>query len=138
MITINLLAVLGAAIAAMIIGMIWYSPSVFGKKLMLYVGQTAESMAVSGAKKSMAKNYAINFLGSLVTAYVLAYFIKLLGVTDATGALILTLWVWLGFIATAALGSVLWENKPWGYYFLNTVYRLVSLYAMSLILTFWI
>ena len=72
MITINLLAVLGAAIAAMIIGMIWYSPSVFGKKLMLYVGQTAESMAVSGAKKSMAKNYAINFLGSLVTAYVLA------------------------------------------------------------------
>ncbi len=134
MVYVNYLSVLLAALAAMIVGYIWYGP-LFGKKWMAYIGGQEDTEKET--PHSMAKSYAINYIASAVMAFVLAYFIKILGVTDFAGALIISIWVWVGFIATtSSLASVIWEKKPWGYYFLNAFYYLFSILAMSLILTF--
>jgi len=128
---INLLAVFLAALASMIIGAFWYSQMAFGKSWMKLSGFSEKDMKKS-KQKGMAKSYFIAFVGSLLMAYVLAIFVANLSLQEAmqTG-----FWIWLGFIAVASLGTVLWECKSWGLYLINTVYYLVSMEVMILILT---
>ena len=52
------------------------------------------------------------------------------------GAIVAAL-IWIGFMATKALGGVLWEEKSWKLYFLNVSYDLVSLVAMGVIIGAW-
>ena len=132
---VNYVTVLGAAIASILIGIAWYSHMGFGNKWKKYMGWVPGSE--EDMKKGMAKRYTINLVANFVMAFVLAYFIKILGVTTVSGAIILTLWLWLGFILPTAIGEVLWAKKPWGLYFINVFYSLISIYVMALILTFW-
>jgi hypothetical protein len=106
---INYLIVAVAAVANMVLGMIWYSQQLFGKQWMHLMGISREQMQ-EGKKKGMGRSYAVALISSLVMAYVLAMFINLLGVVDASGAWKLAFWIWLGFLATTMLGSVLWEQ----------------------------
>jgi hypothetical protein len=133
---INYLIVAVAAVANMVLGMIWYSQQLFGKQWMHLMGISREQMQ-EGKKKGMGRSYAVALISSLVMAYVLAMFINLLGVVDASGAWKLAFWIWLGFLATTMLGSVLWERRPIKLYVINTVYYLVSLGIMGSILVWW-
>ncbi len=133
---VNYLAVLIAGIASMVIGGLWYSPILFGKQWMALMGITPEKIAESKGK-GMAKLYAMNFVAALLMACVLARFAGLLGVSNASSALQLGFWVWIGFIATVMIGSVLWESKPWKLYFINVSYQLVNLLVTVLIVGLW-
>lgn len=135
-VSINYLAVLVAAIASMVIGGVWYSPMVFGKLWMKLSGLDEKALE-EGKKKGMAKMYAVAFLGTLVMSYVLAHFVDYAGATDLVSGLQLGFWVWLGFIATVLLGSVLWEGKSVKLYLLNNAHYVVSLLVMSVILAMW-
>ena len=70
-------------------------------------------------------------------AYVLAHFAGIWNAADIMGAFNLAFWIWLGFIATVGLGSILWEGKTFQLYAINTGYYLASLFLMALILVFW-
>lgn len=132
-ITVNYLAVLSAAVAAMIVGALWYSPLLFGRLWMQLSGITEEKLKELKAK-GMGKSYALMFLCTLIMAFVLAHFAKVWNVKDAMSALQLAFWVWLGFIATVMFNSVLWEGKSVKLYTLNVAHEFVSIAVMSLIL----
>ena len=133
-VNINLLAVLVAAIASIVLGFLWYGP-LFGKVWMQLMGMDKKKMG-KDMKKQMTKSYIIMVISTLVTSFILAHFVKYLG-TSLAEALQTTFWIWLGFIATVQLGIVLWEGKPWKLYFINTSYWLVNLSVMSIILAVW-
>jgi len=78
-ITVNIIAVIVAAVAAMVIAFIWYSPSAFGNKWMKLSG-IDKRKAAAMKKKGMGKTMLVGFIAALVMAYVLAVFI------EATGA----------------------------------------------------
>ena len=99
------------------------------------MGITMESM--KDKKDGMAARYLINFIGALVMAYILAHIVKFAGAMDLWGGLQVGLWIWLGFIATVALGSILWEGKSVRLYLINVLYYLVQLSAMGAILAVW-
>ena len=132
---INYIAVFAGAIASMAIGFLWYGPF-FGKQWIALSKITKEQME-AGKAKGMSKSYAIGFLGSLVTSYVLAHFVPYRGAIGISGGLQAGFWIWLGFVATVALGSVLWEGKSWRLYCLNMSYQLVNLLVMGAILSVW-
>ena len=88
-------------------------------------------------KAKAKKSYAINFIATLVMVYVLAHFVDYAGATTIAGGVQAAFWVWLGFVATVQLGSVLWESKPWQLYFINVSYHLVTLLIMGVILAVW-
>lgn len=132
----NYLIIILAGVANMVLGMIWYSQQLFGKQWMHLMGMTREHM-MEAKKKGMGRLYAVQFIASVVMAYVLAMFINMLGVVDASGAWKLAFWIWLGFLATTMLGSILWERRPIKLYVINTVYYLVSLGIMGTILVWW-
>ncbi len=129
---VSFLGILLAAIASMIVGMIWYSPLLFVKPWMRFSG-----IKKSGKQKGMAFSYIVMFIGTFVTAYVLAQVISFTGAFSFSEGMMIGFGVWLGFIAPTMLGIVLWESKPWALYFINAGYYLVSLLIAGLILVRW-
>jgi len=128
---INLVAVLLAAVAGMVVGGIWYGP-LFGKQWMKLSGMT--KAILRRMKISPTQGYFMGFVGALVQAYVLAYFLMLLSITELTEALKVAFWLWLGFIAVLQFGSVTWEGKPVKLFLLHTVASLISLGVMAAVI----
>ena len=139
MVPVNYLAVFFAAVLSMALGYAWYGP-LFGKPWMKLMGITKESM--KGMKGSdMQKLYGMQFVGSLVMAFVLSHVLvfasKYLGESGVSAGLQTGFWNWLGFVAPVTLGSVLWEGKSWKLWLLNNGYYLVTLMAMGTVLAVW-
>src|SRR5258708_3952514 len=97
--TINLIPVILAALVNMVIGMLWYSPYLFGKYWMKVQGKTKEDMNSSGA----GIMYVLNTITSLVFAYVLAHIIKFANLNTMVLGAEAGFWVWLGFVVTTVL-----------------------------------
>ena len=139
---VNYLAVLVAAIAAYVVGFLWYGP-VFGKKWMALMG-LSEKDKEKAKQKGMAKAYVATFVSMLVMAYVLGslmgpvltLFAAYTGLGALTGA-VGGAFVWLGFFATTMLGKVFWEGKSWTLYVLDAGHYLVTLVVMGAILGAW-
>lgn len=135
---VNIISVFVAALAAFFIGFMWHGP-VLGKQWMKLMKMTTADME-AGKKEMEGKMpfYMITaFLQQVVTAYVMAMFAIVFGVSDVATAVILGFLVWLGFIATTLLNGVLWEKRTMSLYLFNIAYHLVSLVVISLIVSLW-
>ena len=124
--------ILAAGVASVLIGWVWYHPSIFGGSWMRMGGMTPE-MAERG-KKWMPLYALVALLASMLVAYVMNYFGIAWGVYDWIGAIELGFWCWIGFTAPPMLGMVLWEQKPIRYYLIVSLYWLVSFIVMAIIL----
>lgn len=138
-VVINYWAVLAAAAAAIVLGSLWYGP-LFGKQWMRIVGISMGEMTPA-VRRSMIRSYAILTVSILVLAFVLAHLVAIaFDVVDMEGifaGVTVAIWLWLGFIVPVTLGPILWENRPWKYWFITAGYYLVSLALMSAILAVW-
>lgn len=132
MFEVNYIAVLVAGIASLVLGMIWYAPKVFGGAWMRMSNITPEM--VERGKRKMPLMAFTALVAGVIMAYVLSFFAIAWGVFDVVGAVELSFWTWLGFMAPVLLGSVLWEQRPVKLYVLNAGYWLVSLIVMAQIL----
>lgn len=132
---INYVAIVGTAVASMVLGFVWYGP-LFGKAWMKLAGFTEKQMAAA-KKQSMAASYLTAFFGALVTAFVLSYFVDFADATTLAAGAVIGFWAWLGFVATVSAGSVLWEGKPVNLWILNNAYNLINLALMGAILAAW-
>ena len=101
MANINLWAVLVAALAYMVIGMLWYSPLLFGNKWLALMNKTPKE--VKKMRKSAGKAYLFSVLIALVTSYVLAQFLSFLGAGTFLNGFLVAFWLWLGFVVTLQL-----------------------------------
>ncbi len=129
---VNYLAVLVAAIASMVVGSLWYSPLLFGKVWMHLAG-----MHEHDAKKGMGQAMMLQFIASLVTAYVLAHFMFYTNANMIVDGLQGAFWIWLGFVATSMMGDAIFAKKPWKLYFINSFHYLASLLVMGAIIAAW-
>jgi hypothetical protein len=135
---LNLLAILVAAIAAMVVGFIWYSPLLFAKpwtREMGYDPDDKESM--DKMKKSAGPAYMGSTFASLVMAFTLALFFEALHTQDLHHGLAITFHAWLGFVAMVQLTDALFTKKSMKLFAINTGYQLVSMLAMGVILILW-
>lgn len=138
-VSVNYLAVLVCGIVSMALGMLWYSPKgLFGKQWMQLMGfDKLNKQQLAKMQQEGKKSMAIGFVSVLVMAYVLSRVIGAMGATTWMAGVQAAFWVWLGFIATVMLGSVLWEQKPWKLYWINSLHYLVTLVVMGAILAVW-
>lgn len=135
---IRLLPVLVAAIATMVIGFLWYSPLLFARPWMVAMGYDPNDKArMDEMRKSAGKSYAIAFVASLVSAFVLAKIIDLTTVNRVLYGMKVGFAMWLGFVTTVQLTAKLFENKPIKLYLINTGYQLVCYLAMGAIIARW-
>lgn len=134
MLKMNYLAVVIAAVAAFVVGAVWYSPFLFGKEWMELRGVDPGAMADMTVPVGQM---LAEFARSLVVAYVLARFVVLLKVVDWKGAVQLGVWVWIGFPTMILMGSVMWENVPWMLAAIHAGDWLVKILLMTFILGVW-
>lgn len=135
--TINYWAVLVAGVAQFVIGMLWYSPAMFGNAWMKMVGITKSDIE-KAKKKGMAGEMIAGFVFGLVTASVLALILPVFGASDWQNTLQIVFWLWLGLMGAGSTGMVLWENRPKELWLLNNAYTFVIWYVMSLVLVYWV
>src|SRR5438093_13050049 len=128
-ISINMFAVLGAAIAKIIIGALWYSFILFLKDWLELSGITEEQM-----KQGMIKVLVVEFIGSCLMVFVLAHAIRYEGATSMLEGMAVGFFNWLGFVVVVIISNVIYERKPFKLYLLNNGYLLLSFLVMSVIL----
>jgi hypothetical protein len=63
--------------------------------------------------------------------------VKFTGAETVKSGALTGFWLWLGFIATSNLETVLFESRPLGLYFINNGYHLVGLLGMGALLAVW-
>lgn len=140
-VVINCWAVLGSAIAAFVLGALWYGP-IFGKPWADMMGYKFDSPE---EKKAMQKKamlgYIGSFIGALLMAYVFAHSLvfanAFFGTSGINAGLMAGFWNWLGFVVPITVGVVFWEGKPWKLWAINAGYWLALLLIMGVILAMW-
>jgi hypothetical protein len=133
---INYPAVAVSALAYWALGALWYSPLLFERPFVALKGYTPEQVEAVRAA-SHAGEIGAALAVSFVTAYVLAHFVKFTGAETVKSGALTGFWLWLGFIATSNLETVLFESRPLGLYFINNGYHLVGLLGMGALLAVW-
>lgn len=121
---IDWLTVFIAAILNMFIGFVWYSKWLFG-----HTWERIHKQKMDGSANKWAVVYG--FVVSLIIAYFIAFFEAYLGVTTVTDGMFVGLCLWLGFVATTQISSVIWSGRSFEGFLLDTGYKLLSFLVMS-------
>jgi hypothetical protein len=133
--SVNLSAVLVAALAYYAGGALWYSPLLFGKPWMELVGMTNEKIAAR--KKDTWKSYLTSFICALVISYGLARVEMYLEVANFSGGLHTGFWSWLCFVVTTAATSSTFAGRPVKLLLIDSGYHLYGFLVMGVMLAVW-
>jgi len=131
-IPINFWAVLVAAVAKMVVGAIWYSPPLFAGPWRALIGISEADM-----KAVLGKAMAVDFVGSLIMAFVLVHAVVYAGATTAVLGAAVGFLNWLGFVATVTIAQVTYERRPFRLFLINNGALLIALVIMGAILAVW-
>jgi hypothetical protein len=126
--TINYAAVVVAAVAHMLVGLVWFSTRLFGN---------AWSELTGASLVPDRRWLPVAAIGHLVIALVLAVLMLFAGVTSAFGGLVIGLLAWAGFVVTLEIGELVWEKIPVQLFLLRIGNHLVALSVAGLILGVW-
>lgn len=125
---INVLAILVAWILHVVLGLIWFSPQLFGKE---WSGLTGKEM------KPDTTWIVPGFIGHLFMIIVLAILIKLAGAGNGPGGLLIGLMAWSGFIVPMEIGELVWEKIPSRLFLLRIGNQFIGLAVSGFILGAW-
>ena len=129
-INVNLVSVALAAVGAMVVGSLWYSPMMFAKPWMKMIGKSEMG---SG---NMGVMYALAFLSAFIQAYVLAHVLAYVNTLDLIASLEVTIWLWVGFIATTFWLNNMFTGRPTKLYLIDAGYQLANMVVMATVLTY--
>lgn len=133
---VNFIELMVSSIAGFIVGGIWYSQAVFGKAWMKEMKINPKD-AHKINDKEMGISLTLGFLRTIVMAFVLIFFVEITGFKTMQEVLKLAFFIWIGFIATIMLDSILWEKKSRKLYFINVFQYFVAIMVMAAIIV-WI
>lgn len=134
---ISITGVIVGTVISIILGMIWYSQALFGKKFMGLMGLTPEQMANPDWKSAATKAYTIGAIFYLIMSFALAYFIERLNATEFIEGAIVGFIAWIGFMVPVMLSTVLYEKRARGLFYLNIFYHLVTVIIVGGVIAQW-
>jgi hypothetical protein len=129
-------AVLVATLVHFLLGGIWYSPLLFGNKFIQLINWSPERLKQMESE-SHAKELIIGFAMSLILVYILAHFVQYTRSTNVAGGLQTAFWLWLGFIVTTHVPTVIFEGRSFGVFAINVAYQFVGCSLAGVILAVW-
>ena len=115
-------------------GALWYSPVLFAKPWMAANGFTEEGIKEAGGA---TKGYVVSVIVSVVVALAIASLAQAAGSDTAIKGLVLGLLAGVGFVATTAGVSYIFESRPLKLYLINAGYPVVSFALMGLLIGSW-
>jgi len=139
---VNYLAVVVAALAAMMVGFVWYSQALFGRMWIKIIGkENLSQVEQEQMKKDTGPYFGVMFAGTLIGAFVFALFIRWLHAYTAVEGMQIAFWAWLGFIFPVVLGAALFSGKDkdlvWLLFLIQAGHSLAGMLVMGAILGMW-
>ncbi|MCZ6530397.1 MAG: DUF1761 domain-containing protein [Chloroflexi bacterium] len=131
--TINILAVVVSAIAAILVGFIWFSPPLFEKAWLEDIGRTREQIEGDSPLK-----YLVAFIGSLLMAYIVARLLDLVGGPSLEMGILLAVVVWVAFVAATSAANFAFAGRPVRLWLIENGNHLLTLLVMGVILGVWV
>jgi hypothetical protein len=129
------LAFLAAAVAAWLIGALWYSPVMFAKPWVKAHGYTPEQLAAMQVMQG--KVIAATLVAMILMAAVLQVFLRHLGADSAGDGVQWAFHSWLGFAVPLGFIAHLYSQKKIAAWLIDAGYQLVYLLVMGAILGAW-
>jgi len=126
--SINLLAVLVAGFAHMVIGLIWFSPMFFGNQ---WMELTKQEM------KPARRWIAAGIIGHQLIALVLAVVVYLASAKTIFDGFIVGILLWIGFVVTLEVGELIWEKIPLKLFMIRIGNHFVALGVAGMVLAVW-
>ncbi len=126
---IDVVTILLAAVVSYVIGMLWYSPVLFG-----YQWMKLSKMHNAQPNKAV---FLLGFAGTLLITLVLSYVIDAFGATTILSGAGVGALVWLGFIAPIMANTILYEKTSVQLYLINVSHYLVISVISGIILAVW-
>ncbi len=123
------LAVILSTILQWFIGVIWYSPVLFGRAWHAAVDDR------TGTKKpnEIAGMFAIG-IGNLFVSFMVLYFLSMTGVAGLKYGAIIGLRLWLGFVGAPLFAQYVYERRPFKLFVINSGYWMVALMVSGALL----
>ena len=128
---INWLAVLVSAVAAFMLGGVWFSPVLFARQWMEALGKTKEEAGMPGP------SMALSFVVTLVMALALAMIVTRLPHLTMGGAIRLGLAIGAGIVAAGMASDYAFTGWPRKLYFIQASYHVLMVVIMAVILHAW-
>lgn len=129
-------AVIVATIVHFLLGGLWYSPLLFGNKFIQLINWSPQKLQQM-QNESHAKELAIAFVMSLLLVYILAHFVQYTKATSVMGGIQTAFWLWLGFVVTTHVPTVIFEGRSLGLFLINVAYQFVGCALAGVILAVW-
>lgn len=129
-------AVIVSAILATGLGFVWYSPYLFGSSWIREMGSSFEALKEKNkSAKSMSLMYSISFVGTVLSAYMLAAIFNssLVISFSLLGILSVGFFAWLGFMAPVMASDVIYGGKSWKLFAINAGYQLAAMLVIALV-----
>ena len=125
---INWLAVTVAAIVYFIIHFLWYFPFAFGNLWLRLVGKESEP------KSKIIRDTIIMIPTSFFTVLFMEMMINLTGMNNIVSALILSIIIWIGFVATIAINQNNFNDRGVKLFLIEYGFYLVGFIIAAIIL----
>jgi|CXWL01.1.fsa_nt_gi hypothetical protein len=132
---LNYLAVLMAAVAAFVIGGLWYSPLLFAKAWVKAHAYSPEQVAAMQA--AAPKAYSVTLVCQLAIAAAMGVIVYYMRLVRAEQGVQLGLLAWGGFAAPLGLVGHVYSGKRLAAWLIDAGYQLTYLVAMGVILAVW-
>ena len=128
---VHWLAIIVAAVVNMVVGMVWYSKSLFAKEWSKLTGRKMEEMGDG------SQGYVVAFVGALLQAWILAHFVVYAGSDTFWRGLVTGFWLWVGFVAVTVAVHYMFEGRSWMLWKINAGYFLAVLLINGGLLAAW-
>lgn len=129
---VNVLAVVVSAVAAMVIGFIWFSPPLFEKTWLTEIGRTREAVQADSPVK-----FLVGFIGALLEAYILAALLNIMGGPSVSLGVLVAVVIWVSFVATTSAVNFAFAGRSFRLWLVENGNHLFTLLAMGVILGAW-
>lgn len=129
---INYISIFAAAVAAMVVGSLWYGP-LFGKSWMKLTKVTEKDLK-KASKAKMQKMYLMGFVIHSVLAWSLLYLGNLLEYKTINEWASLGFWVGFLFVGVGSKPDYIWTKRPKKLWLINATYGAISLAVMGIVL----
>ncbi len=126
--SINVLAVVAAALVHMITGLVWFSGKLFGKQ---WVELTKQEL------KPARQWLLAGLVGHLLLALVLAVVVHLTHATSLIEGMLVGILMWIGFIVPLEIGELIWEKIPFRLFTIRIGNHIVAMSLAGGVLSVW-
>ena len=130
--TINYLAVIGAAVAGVVLNALWYSVILKARVAALRKGDPT----IAG-RDPAPPMYAVAMIGQLLMAFVLEVMLRTSGLSGLVGGALVGAFLWLGFTINALTQVHVYGYRDRGFIWVDGLNWLIAAVVMGAILGQW-